>query len=75
MTNTLVTQLYEDDARTGHREFDLKLTQRVKMSMVSLSWRCPWKVCSIRIRLVYRRWLSTFGRRQYFPLMYLCVRI
>jgi hypothetical protein len=28
------TQLYEDDARIGHREFDLKLTQRVKMSMV-----------------------------------------
>jgi MutS domain I len=29
-------QLYEEDARIGHREFDLKLTQRVKMSMVSL---------------------------------------
>lgn len=27
-------QLYEDDARIGHTEFDLKLTQRVKMSMV-----------------------------------------
>lgn len=27
-------QLYEDDARIGHRDFDLKLTQRVKMSMV-----------------------------------------
>lgn len=27
-------QLYEEDARIGHREFDLKLTQRVKMSMV-----------------------------------------
>lgn len=27
-------QLYEEDARVGHREFDLKLTQRVKMSMV-----------------------------------------
>ncbi|KIJ14719.1 hypothetical protein PAXINDRAFT_180906 [Paxillus involutus ATCC 200175] len=26
--------LYEEDARVGHREFDLKLTQRVKMSMV-----------------------------------------
>jgi hypothetical protein len=37
MTNTLVTQLYEEDARIGHREFDLKLTQRVKMSMVSPS--------------------------------------
>ncbi|KAI6043995.1 muts domain V-domain-containing protein [Pisolithus marmoratus] len=29
-------QLYEDDARIGHREFDLKLTQRVKMSMVGV---------------------------------------
>ncbi|KAG1898499.1 muts domain V-domain-containing protein [Suillus fuscotomentosus] len=28
--------LYEDDARIGHREFDLKLTQRVKMSMVGV---------------------------------------
>lgn len=27
-------ELYEEDARVGHREFDLKLTQRVKMSMV-----------------------------------------
>lgn len=27
-------ELYEEDARIGHREFDLKLTQRVKMSMV-----------------------------------------
>ncbi|EGO03735.1 hypothetical protein SERLA73DRAFT_119383 [Serpula lacrymans var. lacrymans S7.3] len=29
-------QLYEDDARVGHTEFDLKLTQRVKMSMVGV---------------------------------------
>ncbi|KAI6129543.1 muts domain V-domain-containing protein [Pisolithus croceorrhizus] len=29
-------QLYEEDARVGHREFDLKLTQRVKMSMVGV---------------------------------------
>ncbi|KAG2059752.1 DNA mismatch repair protein Msh6 [Suillus hirtellus] len=29
-------ELYEDDARIGHREFDLKLTQRVKMSMVGV---------------------------------------
>ncbi|KAG0706949.1 hypothetical protein DFH29DRAFT_899290 [Suillus ampliporus] len=28
--------LYEEDARVGHREFDLKLTQRVKMSMVGV---------------------------------------
>ena len=27
-------ELYEEDARIGHQEFDLKLTQRVKMSMV-----------------------------------------
>ncbi|KAI0630999.1 DNA mismatch repair protein Msh6 [Trametes polyzona] len=29
-------ELYEEDARIGHREFDLKLTQRVKMSMVGV---------------------------------------
>ncbi|KIK54037.1 hypothetical protein GYMLUDRAFT_249807 [Collybiopsis luxurians FD-317 M1] len=29
-------ELYEDDARIGHQEFDLKLTQRVKMSMPKL---------------------------------------
>ncbi|KAG1823365.1 muts domain V-domain-containing protein [Suillus subaureus] len=29
-------ELYEDDARIGHREFDLKLTHRVKMSMVGV---------------------------------------
>ncbi|KAH9994684.1 hypothetical protein BJV77DRAFT_1059906 [Russula vinacea] len=29
-------QLYEEDAKIGHREFDLKLTQRVKMSMVGV---------------------------------------
>ena len=29
-----VHQLYEDDARIGHQEFDLKITSRVKMSMV-----------------------------------------
>lgn len=28
-------ELYEEDARIGHQEFDLKLTNRVKMSMVS----------------------------------------
>ncbi|KAI0761142.1 DNA mismatch repair protein Msh6 [Irpex lacteus] len=29
-------ELYEEDARIGHQEFDLKLTQRVKMSMVGV---------------------------------------
>ncbi|KAI0822933.1 DNA mismatch repair protein Msh6 [Trametes gibbosa] len=29
-------ELYEEDARVGHREFDLKLTHRVKMSMVGV---------------------------------------
>ncbi|KDQ32081.1 hypothetical protein PLEOSDRAFT_1100597 [Pleurotus ostreatus PC15] len=29
-------ELYEDDARIGHQEFDLKLTQRVKMCMVGV---------------------------------------
>lgn len=28
-------ELYEDDAMIGHQEFDLKLTDRVKMKMVS----------------------------------------
>lgn len=34
LSNLTYPQLYEEDARIGHREFDLKLTQRVKMSMV-----------------------------------------
>ncbi|KAM5536095.1 hypothetical protein V8D89_010194 [Ganoderma adspersum] len=29
-------ELYEEDARIGHQQFDLKLTQRVKMSMVGV---------------------------------------
>lgn len=29
-------ELYEDDARVGHQEFDLKLTDRVNMSMVGV---------------------------------------
>jgi DNA mismatch repair protein MSH6 len=29
-------ELYEDDAKIGHREFDLKMTHRVKMSMVGV---------------------------------------
>ncbi|CAA7264271.1 unnamed protein product [Cyclocybe aegerita] len=29
-------ELYEDDARIGHQEFDLKLTERVKMCMVGV---------------------------------------
>ncbi|TCD63485.1 DNA mismatch repair protein msh6, partial [Steccherinum ochraceum] len=29
-------ELYEEDARIGHQEFDLKLTHRVKMSMVGV---------------------------------------
>ena len=32
-------ELYEDDARIGHQEFDLKLTERVNMSMVRRSQR------------------------------------
>jgi len=34
-------ELYEDDAVIGHRDFDLKLTDRVKMKMVSdrTTWR------------------------------------
>jgi len=33
-------ELYEEDARIGHRDFDLKLTERVKMCMVGLTE--PW---------------------------------
>ena len=29
-------ELYEDDARIGHQQFDLKLTDRVKMAMVGV---------------------------------------
>ena len=29
-------ELYEDDAELGHRDFDLKLTDRVSMKMVSV---------------------------------------
>lgn len=29
-------ELYEKDAEIGHNEFDLKLTDRVKMKMVSM---------------------------------------
>jgi DNA mismatch repair protein MSH6 len=31
-------ELYEDDAMIGHQEFDLKLTDRVKMKMVSYTY-------------------------------------
>lgn len=34
-------ELYEDDALIGHQEFDLKLTDRVKMKMVSLYLDSP----------------------------------
>lgn len=42
-------ELYEEDARIGHREFDLKLTQRVKMSMVSSG--CSLQHCSTHTHL------------------------
>ena len=34
--NSQTQQLYEDDARIGHQQFDLKLTSRVKMCMVNI---------------------------------------
>jgi hypothetical protein len=34
LTKFRLSQLYEDDAKIGHQEFDLKLTNRVKMCMV-----------------------------------------
>ena len=75
MINFLLTQLYEEDARIGHREFDLKLTQRVKMSMVSRLLHLLQTVRSSHIRLVYRKWLLTSGQRQYGLMTYLCVRV
>jgi len=56
-------QLYEDDARVGHQEFDLKLTQRVKMSMVSLLLESFSSL--ILARLEYQRCLSTSGLRMF----------
>lgn len=73
--NLSPTQLYEEDARIGHREFDLKLTQRVKMSMVSQLPHWLQTVRSSHIRLVYRKWLLTSGQRQYGLMACLCVRV
>jgi hypothetical protein len=70
--NLLPTQLYEEDARIGHREFDLKLTQRVKMSMVSQLPHWIQTIRSNHIRLVYRKWLLTSGQRQYDLMTCLC---
>ena len=60
-------ELYEEDARVGHREFDLKLTQRVKMSMVYPN--CPYQAqfADARVRSAYQRCLSTFGLRSSLP--------
>jgi hypothetical protein len=38
-------ELYEKDAEIGHNEFDLKLTDRVKMKMVSLILPCGGGDC------------------------------
>lgn len=40
-------ELYENDARIGHQEFDLKLTERVKMCMVGVPEQSFnfWAVC------------------------------
>jgi hypothetical protein len=61
-------QLYEDDARIGHQEFDLKLTNRVKMCMVrlfnihsllpymsTLRWESPrcLSICGLRKSFAY----------------------
>jgi len=57
-------QLYEDDARIGHQEFDLKLTSRVKMSMVDR----PSFSLNIILQSFYRsaspRCLSASGQRE-----------
>lgn len=50
-------ELYENDAEIGHAEFDLKLTDRVKMKMVSL--RCLTHVCLAL--------MSVHGHRSEFP--------
>ena len=59
-------QLYEDDARIGHQEFDLKLTSRVKMCMVRL-----FSVHSLTLYMSTFRWefprcLSICGLRKSF---------
>jgi DNA mismatch repair protein MSH6 len=36
-------ELYEKDAEIGHNEFDLKLTDRVKMKMVSVGSAYVWR--------------------------------
>jgi DNA mismatch repair ATPase MutS len=51
-------QLYEEDAIIGHREFDLKLTHRVKMSMVGVPemsfnfWAAYVPLCSVSALLL-----------------------
>jgi DNA mismatch repair protein MSH6 len=40
-------ELYEDDALIGHQEFDLKLTDRVKMKMVSHHESWYYVACSL----------------------------
>lgn len=55
-------ELYENDAAIGHQEFDLKLTDRVKMSMVRVAPR-PYTTHSLIVfRSVYRSKASSSGR-------------
>ena len=56
-------ELYEEDARIGHQQFDLKLTQRVKMSMVCATAYCmaSHRITYTGCRSVSLRCRSTFG--------------
>jgi hypothetical protein len=47
-------ELYENDAMIGHQEFDLKLTDRVKMKMVSFRHPGPQLTSGRRSRAVVR---------------------
>jgi hypothetical protein len=63
-----VPQLYEDDARIGHQEFDLKLTNRVKMCMVREQRRWIFSPSSVftSCRWEFQRCPSLYGPREYY---------
>lgn len=64
-------ELYEDDAILGHREFNLKLTDRVKMKMVSDSKEHVMGIGfadSLLSRSEYPNRVSSFGRRSFLEL-------
>jgi hypothetical protein len=60
-------QLYEEDAWIGHRDFDLKITQRVKMSMVKTFIAIPAKLLIPAHRLACQKAVLTSGPRKCHP--------